>query len=385
MHTHISPRTIYITCAHLPLAMLATALIQDTAHAATAPGISRNIQLISTPTVTYSRGSTKKLKLDLTLRSHGFRLIKDVSLSSDSILSKGDSALSDWDLGLSGSSGDQGIQHSQFSVSAFEEAQVTGAATMPGSSNITYAEGALAYSSPLMAAAAEPVVVTYGFELDDIAEGQFWEAISDGVGIIGIDNDFGVSPTEGDFQAFIEGGGTSFSELRTFFGITQPAGNPNNAFDGAGLKLSDGFAADAGDLLTFDWRFEAGDFLDGNLGNDFAFFVLDGEMIQLGSVEDVLGDAAPENWVGYVTMEVPITTNNSAHTLGFGVVNGGDGFNPSWLHVDNIKVHRTSVIPEPGTGLTLLVLTGLWAHTAGGRRAARARAERQRTSQAGAA
>ena len=143
-------------------------------------------------------------------------------------------------------------------------------------------------------------------------------------------------------------------KLESFLGLAAGSldglGNGNATF-GSAIKQT--IAAKAGDVLTFDWNFKAGDYLP---FNDFSFFSISSALTELADVKFVAdyGSTGLQNFV--YTFQ-----NSGSYSLGFGVANALDnGFN-SQLSVDNVKVSSATSVPEPASVLGLLAVGAMGA------------------------
>lgn len=110
-----------------------------------------------------------------------------------------------------------------------------------------------------------------------------------------------------------------------------------------GAILSTTVAFNAGDALSFDWAFLAGDYLP---YNDFSIFIADTQY-KLSDVAAV-GDYGNSGWKSFTWTAASAFTG----TISFVVSNVIDTINDSSLLVDNLKV---TTVPEPAT----LALLGL--------------------------
>ncbi len=106
-----------------------------------------------------------------------------------------------------------------------------------------------------------------------------------------------------------------------------------NATDGSAIKTT--LSVTAGDVITFDWSFDADDYLS---YNDFAFVVIGDQVIKLADIEDV-GDYGSTGWA---TFTYNVTATGDL-TIGFGVMNTGDEALDSHLLIDNLEVNGSTV------------------------------------------
>jgi hypothetical protein len=184
-----------------------------------------------------------------------------------------------------------------------------------------------------------------GFEIGDFTG---WETI----GRTNIKTTkYGSGPTEGSKQALLD----TFSEqtvdvveLARFLNIA--VGDLNNlgeVFEGSAIKTT--FSANVGDILMFDWNFLTKDF-QREINNDFAFFTLSpigtNKLANTYSIFPMsLRDLTEfEYQTGFQTYSYTITTAGT-YTLGFGVVDVGDGFGESGLLIDNVSLSNSSRRP----------------------------------------
>ncbi len=185
------------------------------------------------------------------------------------------------------------------------------------------------------------------------------------------DGDHGVfSATEGKAMAVLHAYGASENGIERFLGLQPPPGAPiAMPFDidgtapafGAATRLS--VAVAAGDRISFDWLFDAGDAVP---DNDFAVFtVADAAGSTVFKLADVrtTGDAGASGW----HTSVFTTAEDADLTVGFAVLNdraagyASDTEN-SRLLVDNVRLNRdftdgyqTVDLLEPGALATLPV------------------------------
>lgn len=122
-----------------------------------------------------------------------------------------------------------------------------------------------------------------------------------------------------------------------------PAGS---AYEGSVATRS--IAAGAGDVLSFSWNFGTTDTL-----NDYAFFVVDG---QLSTLADYSQATSPSSFLGN-SFETGLATYSytflatGTHQIAFGVVDVGDFGVTSTLAVDNVQI---TPVPEPASLVLML-------------------------------
>lgn len=144
------------------------------------------------------------------------------------------------------------------------------------------------------------------------------------------------------------------SEIEQFLGLNAgslDAVQGQNATNGSALKTT--IKAKAGDVFSFDWKFNAGDYLP---YNDFSFF-------SIGSVVQKLGDIALSGNFGQANGATTYTfTADGSYTVGFGVFNLLDSGVDSNLTISNLATAtETAPVPEPASVLGLLVFGAMGA------------------------
>lgn len=178
------------------------------------------------------------------------------------------------------------------------------------------------------------------------------------------------SATDGDAMAVLHAVGANRAAIERFLGLQPAPGEPTALpFDtdgsapafGSATRLT--VAVAAGDQLSFDWLFDAGDTLP---DNDYAVFtVADADTSAVFKLADVraVGDEGASGW----RTSVYTAAEDAELTVGFGVVNDraagyyNDTEN-SRLLIDNVRLNRdltdgyqTVDLPDPGTLATLPV------------------------------
>ena len=157
------------------------------------------------------------------------------------------------------------------------------------------------------------------------------------------------SPTDGSWLARLDANGSTTPQLQSFLG--QPESSLPKDLDGSfpatGSAAKLNLTVRAGDEVSFDWMFDARDFVfhpaDGRADNDFAVFSVTGAgNPQLFLLTDVrhIGDQGSSGWRSSV-----FTASTSGElTIGFASVNDRVGGSPvsenSVLLVDNVRLNR---------------------------------------------
>lgn len=126
------------------------------------------------------------------------------------------------------------------------------------------------------------------------------------------------------------------------------------AYEGSGLQQS--FSASAGDTLSFSWQLfsnEAPDF-----GADYAFVVIDGERMNLGSVAAAgnSGSAFGFSFESGLASFSYTFAQSGQHSLSFGVVDVYDASVSTALAVGNVQI---AAVPEPEQYALFLAGLGL--------------------------
>ena len=157
---------------------------------------------------------------------------------------------------------------------------------------------------------------------------------------------FGVTPTEGSFDGYIETTG-NFTALApavlASLGVSGPAilglgaGIPVN-----GTGISQDVMVSAGATLTFDWNFLSDELNESATYNDFGFFSIAGTPYLLASRNSSTFNitSPPVGFDGQTDWMTQSYTFASAGTykIGFGVFNVGDTGHNSVLLVDAISI-----------------------------------------------
>jgi len=156
------------------------------------------------------------------------------------------------------------------------------------------------------------------------------------------------SPTDGNSMAVLTASGTSNLAMEFFLGLSVPLpadfGDSSAPADGSALRLT--LDVEEGDEISFDWMFDANDFVQPPLGdfarpgfNDFAVFAADGEWFNLSDIRQVFDESGPFGATGWRT-SIYTAQSDAPLTIGFAVVNDDTQEADSHLLVDNIRINR---------------------------------------------
>ncbi|MFH2011127.1 MAG: retention module-containing protein [Pseudomonadota bacterium] len=102
-----------------------------------------------------------------------------------------------------------------------------------------------------------------------------------------------------------------------------------DATDGSGMYTT--LEVSSGDVITFNWSFDADDYLN---FNDFGFVVIDGVATKLADISQV-GDYNATGWETFTY----VATEDGPLQIGFGAMNTGDTLLPSHLLIDKLAVN----------------------------------------------
>jgi hypothetical protein len=167
---------------------------------------------------------------------------------------------------------------------------------------------------------------------------------------------FGITPTDGHFQALLTTGGNAGSTagLESFLGLSAGAISTlvgQTAFQGSGIKQT--FSAKPGEKISFNWNFltnECPSFCGStgnppNFFNDTSFAIVSVLYSELGDTHATFFPAPGTGFngqTGYQTFTSGPLIGGPV-TLAFGVVDVGD------FAVDSALVVDAAVVPEPAT------------------------------------
>ena len=156
-------------------------------------------------------------------------------------------------------------------------------------------------------------------------------------------------PTDGSSMARLEASGTTAAQTEVFLG--QPAGtlpkDSDGSFPAQGSAAKLTVSVQAGDEISFDWMFDARDFVfkpaDSKADNDFAVFSVTGDgtphLFLLSDVRHT-GDQGASGW----RTSVYTASASGDLTIGFACVNdriqGSPVTENSMLLIDNVRLNR---------------------------------------------
>ena len=128
-------------------------------------------------------------------------------------------------------------------------------------------------------------------------------------------------------MARIDGSGATESAIEAFFGA-----DISDSYSGSvGSAIMTTLGLNAGDMLSFDYFFQATDYMP---YNDFAVYMgTDGQMDLLSNIAAV-GDYGNSGWQ---TVEVEITVSG-VYDIGFAAINATDAVYVPQLYVDNLVI-----------------------------------------------
>ncbi|MBD2383862.1 PEP-CTERM sorting domain-containing protein [Cylindrospermum sp. FACHB-282] len=143
--------------------------------------------------------------------------------------------------------------------------------------------------------------------------------------------------------------------LQDFLGLdAESLDDDGQAYEGSAIKSV--ITAQAGDKLSFEWRFSTNE----TSNKDFGFFLVNNNVIKLADFTNALQSGTSGSFQTNTGFNTFSYTFNSAGTynLGFGVVDVGDYVTSSALDVKNGNLEE---VPEPTTivGSLILVSAGL--------------------------
>ncbi|NEO69492.1 hypothetical protein [Moorena sp. SIO3H5] len=178
-----------------------------------------------------------------------------------------------------------------------------------------------------------------GFESSDFTN---WQTIGDAI----IETEvFGISPTQGSYQALITNGNQSVSiaQLESFLGLNttelDQLGN-GNVNQGSAIQFIP-ITVEAGDILRFDWNFITNENTSNNVYNDFAFVsISSGDVLELADTTSdfVASTTSFNSQTGYKTFTYEFTTAGT-FTFSIGVVDMADSTVDSGLLIDNLTLN----------------------------------------------
>lgn len=144
--------------------------------------------------------------------------------------------------------------------------------------------------------------------------------------------------------------GVADFQLESFLGLEAGSLDALNSIDvtnGSAIKKT--VKAKAGDKISFDWFFQAGDYAP---FNDFSFFTVGSTVSTLASVLQVgnYGQASSQSFYTF--------TEAGEYTVGVGVVNAIDQGLSSSLKISNVA-SSSQAVPEPASILGILAVSAI--------------------------
>ena len=209
---------------------------------------------------------------------------------------------------------------------------------------------------------AQAIVLNGSFETGDFS--TEWMSIGD---TRIVTNTYGVTPTDGEFQALITSkyGSVTDTNLESFLDLSLGSLDTllsANVVEGSAIKQT--FTVRQGETLSFSWNFLSNETVfddQPTTFNDLAFVSIGGTVLKIADTSNL---ANPSNTIfntetGYKTFSYTFTQGGT-YLLGIGVVDVDDSndFFPSGLLVDNVEIQS---VPEPMTILGSLVALGMGA------------------------
>ncbi|KAF3884363.1 MULTISPECIES: PEP-CTERM sorting domain-containing protein [Nostocales] len=154
-----------------------------------------------------------------------------------------------------------------------------------------------------------------------------------------------------DGQALMSAYGDDVTVVETFLELsdgTLNAVNRTSAANGSAIKQT--ITVNAGDILSFNWKFQGGDYLP---FNDFSFYSINSIAYKLADIAQV-GSFEESSSQTFHTFQTAGT-----YTIGFGVLNALDTSGTSFLAIDNVKVSSTTTVPEPASIIGILTISAI--------------------------
>ena len=173
----------------------------------------------------------------------------------------------------------------------------------------------------------------------------------------------GIFPTDGTYQALITsgysdaGGSVADSDLEEFLDLAPSSLDGlvgGDATEGSFIKQT--FTVEAGDVVSFDWNFLTNEATPDSTFNDTSFLTVNGFTFELADTGANFVDANGVNefaeQTGTQNLAFSIATAGT-YTIGFGVVDVGDGTVDSGLAIDNVAIQSSS-----GSGISTFSTSG---------------------------
>jgi hypothetical protein len=164
-----------------------------------------------------------------------------------------------------------------------------------------------------------------------------------------------IAPPFGSFQSLsqtLDGtSGAGVAALESFLGLAPGSLEDLGVIEGSAIKQT--FTVTAGETLSFRWNFLTNQPTPDAVANDFAFYVLDGTLVELADTNSMFVAAPGSGFTdrtGFNTLCLCFASPGT-HTLSFGVADvSGESVNSALL----VDALQTASVREP---MTLALLT----------------------------
>ena len=160
-------------------------------------------------------------------------------------------------------------------------------------------------------------------------------------------------PTDGPKMAVLGATGSFSSNIEDALRLPSGAlpSDDDSSSPNTGSAIWREISVKKGDVVHFDWNFDANDAVTGPGLNDFAVFTIsDGTVSKVFELSDIreTGDFGASGWQAFSydpTIDFGVSPGGKTLTIGFAVANDQSDLNPSHLLVDNVRL--TWTLPAP--------------------------------------